>query len=83
MPALFVASEKGGILMKLTDELYESVKDIWEGYHSHPFIQEMRAGTLPIEKFRYYMIQDYIYLYEERSGTAAVFVFRDGRKYLK
>ena len=64
MPALFVASEKGGILMKLTDELYESVKDIWEGYHSHPFIQEMRAGTLPIEKFRYYMIQDYIYLYE-------------------
>lgn len=50
--------------MKLTDELYESVKEIWEGYLSHPFIMEMKEGTLPVEKFRYYMIQDYLYLYE-------------------
>ncbi|MDO4557032.1 MAG: thiaminase II [Lachnospiraceae bacterium] len=50
--------------MKLTEELYENVKEIWEGYHSHPFIKEMGEGTLPMEKFRYYMVQDYIYLYE-------------------
>ena len=24
--------------MTLTDELYESVKDIWSGYHEHPFV---------------------------------------------
>lgn len=50
--------------MKLTDVLYENVKEIWEGYHSHPFLVEMKEGTLPVEKFRYYMIQDYLYLYE-------------------
>lgn len=50
--------------MKLTDELYENVREIWEGYHNHPFLVEMKEGTLPVEKFRYYMIQDYRYLYE-------------------
>ena len=50
--------------MALTDELYESVKDIWKGYHEHPFVNGIGDGSLPIEKFRFYMLQDYLYLYE-------------------
>ena len=44
--------------MTVCDRLYESVRDIWEGYHNHPFITELGAGTLDPAKFRYYMIQD-------------------------
>jgi thiaminase/transcriptional activator TenA len=50
--------------MKLTDELYESVRDIWQGYYEHPFVQGIGDGSLPIEKFRFYMLQDYLYLYD-------------------
>ncbi len=48
--------------MKLTEKLYESAKDIWTQYLSHPFIREMAEGSLPVEKYRYYMLQDYAYL---------------------
>ena len=50
--------------MKLTDRLYASAEKIWEGYHTHPFVTGIGDGTLPIEKFRYFMLQDYLYLYE-------------------
>lgn len=48
--------------MKLTQRLYESVKDIWAGYLEQPFVKELAEGTLPEEKFRFYMVQDYRYL---------------------
>lgn len=35
---------------------------VWEGIFAHPFIQEIQSGTLPLEKFRYYVMQDYHYL---------------------
>lgn len=50
--------------MTLTDELYKSVKDIWDGYYEHPFVTGIGDGSLPIEKFHFYMLQDYLYLYE-------------------
>lgn len=34
----------------------------WEGSFTHPFLVELREGILPIEKFRYYLIQDCYYL---------------------
>ncbi len=48
--------------MKFTEELYESVKDIWESYYEHPFVKGIGEGTLEVDKFKFYMIQDYIYL---------------------
>ncbi|WP_294406171.1 thiaminase II [uncultured Clostridium sp.] len=48
--------------MKLSEELYNSVKEIWQSYNEHPFVKGMEDGTLDIEKFKYYMIQDYLYL---------------------
>lgn len=50
--------------MQLTDRLYESAREIWEGYHNHPFVTGIGNGTLPLEKFRFFMIQDYLYLYQ-------------------
>lgn len=48
--------------LKLSHRLYNSVQDIWPAYLEHPFVLEMAQGTLPPEKFRYYMLQDYVYL---------------------
>ncbi len=54
----------GGYTMKVHERLYDCAKDIWEGYCVHPFITELGAGTLDPAKFRYYMIQDYLYLFD-------------------
>lgn len=48
--------------MKFSESLYESVKEIWESYYTHPFVKGIGDGTLEIDKFKFYMIQDYIYL---------------------
>lgn len=48
--------------MKFTDTLMEKLQPIWRSNHSHPFVQEMGNGTLELDKFRFYMVQDYIYL---------------------
>lgn len=50
--------------MKFTEYLFENTKHIWEKYLSHPFITEIGESTLPKEKFRHYLIQDYLYLKE-------------------
>ena len=50
--------------MLFTDYLYESSKEIWDKYLEHPFLVELGEGTLDKEKFRKYLIQDYLYLIE-------------------
>ena len=57
--------------MRLTERLYKSVEDIWMGYLEQPFVKELAEGTLDVEKFRFYMIQDYRYLLQ----YAKVFAF--------
>ena len=37
---------------------------IWDGLHAHPFLRELVAGTLPLEKFRFFLEQDNFYLEE-------------------
>lgn len=36
----------------------------WEKYLSHPFLLALADGSLDSQKYRYYMIQDYLYLGE-------------------
>ncbi|MBO8434079.1 MAG: thiaminase II [Tyzzerella sp.] len=50
--------------MKLTKKLYESTKDIWDTYYKHPFVVGLSNGSLDIDKFKFFMIQDYLYLLE-------------------
>ncbi len=47
---------------KVTDILLNEVKDIWDSYNEHPFVTGIADGSLDKEKFKYYMIQDYLYL---------------------
>ena len=47
---------------RFTDTLWSKAWPVWEEIFRHPFLREAKAGTLPLEKFRYYVIQDYKYL---------------------
>lgn len=48
--------------MKTTERLIESAREIWNEYYDHPFVRGIKDGTLDREKFKYYIIQDYLYL---------------------
>lgn len=50
--------------MKTTQRLLAATKDIWAAYSEHPFVLGIQDGTLNREQFRYYIIQDYLYLEE-------------------
>lgn len=45
-----------------TQRLLDAAKDIWADYHAHPFVRGIGDGTLDREKFKHYMVQDYLYL---------------------
>jgi thiaminase/transcriptional activator TenA len=49
-------------MTKFTGRLRERVDPIWRCSHNHPFVKEIGAGTLPVEKYCYYLCQDYVYL---------------------
>ena len=47
-----------------TDRPYLSAAPIWKKCMEHPFVKGIGDGSLPLEKFRYFMLQDYVYLYD-------------------
>lgn len=40
----------------------EDVKPVWHSYTHHPFANQMGDGTLPVDDFKEYLVQDYLYL---------------------
>ena len=50
------------IVMTIVQRLLSATEDIWSRYHTHPFVKGIADGSLDKEKFKHYMIQDYIYL---------------------
>lgn len=50
--------------MTFTQDLYGATQDILKQCFNHPFIKGIENGNLDIEKFKFYMIQDYLYLYD-------------------
>lgn len=58
----------GGFVDYLLDR--EDVKPAWHRYTHHEFVRQMGDGTLPREAFKYYMIQDYLYLVSNATLAA-------------
>lgn len=52
------------------DELKNAVADIMPKIYQHPFNQELAQGTLPIEKFTFYLSQDALYLVDFSKALA-------------
>jgi thiaminase (transcriptional activator TenA) len=46
----------------LSGELRDRSDRIWTGLHAHPFLSELARGVLPLEKFRFFLEQDVMYL---------------------
>jgi thiaminase/transcriptional activator TenA len=49
-------------------DLWDEASEVWRAIREHPFIGGVRDGTLPLDTFRYYLTQDYLYL--EAFGRA-------------
>lgn len=47
---------------RFTDRLYRLALPVWEAQHSHPFVQGIGDGSLDIEKFKFWVRQDYLFL---------------------
>src|SRR5213593_4382784 len=62
-------------LASMSDALREDSARIWSALHTHPFLREMADGTLPLERFRYFIEQDEFYL-EEYARCLAMGVAR-------
>lgn len=66
--------------MMTTKKLLYAAADIWKTYNKHPFVLGIQNGTLDQKKFRYYIIQDYLYL-EEYAKTFAIGVAKANSSY--
>ncbi len=51
--------------------MLSAASEIWKLYNRHPFVMGIEDGSLDKDKFRYYIIQDYLYL-EDYAKTFAV-----------
>ena len=50
--------------LSVSERLHEAAAPIWAKCLSHPFVTGIGDGTLDVEKFRYFMLQDYLYLFD-------------------
>ena len=57
--------------MSTVKRMLGAAEEIWKTYNGHPFVMGIQNGTLDKDKFRYYMIQDYLYL-EDYAKTFAI-----------
>lgn len=47
-----------------SQRLRDGADAIWESQHTHPFVRGIADGTLPSERFRMWVRQDYLFLIE-------------------
>ncbi|SFP74946.1 thiaminase (transcriptional activator TenA) [Oscillibacter sp. PC13] len=50
--------------MTTSQQLYQAAKPIWNNCLTHPFVTGIGDGTLTVEKFQHFMLQDYLYLFD-------------------
>ena len=66
--------------MSVAQRLHQAAENVWAKCLNHPFVQGIGDGTLPVEKFQYFMLQDYLYLFDyARVFALGVVKARDPR----
>jgi len=63
--------------MSFSRDLKAKAAKSWEEGYNHPFVQELGKGTLDREKFKFYLLQDYLYLLQYAKVFAAAAVKSD------
>ncbi len=51
-------------MTSVSTRLHDAAAPVWEACLRHPFVTGIGDGTLDMEKFRYFMLQDYLYLFD-------------------
>ncbi len=54
----------------LFGRLRRDAADAWALYTHHPFLKALALGTLPLDGFRRFLVQDYLYLIQYARGYA-------------
>ena len=47
---------------RFSDRLHRLAEPVWEAQHAHPFVRGIGDGTLELEKFMFWVRQDYLFL---------------------
>ena len=56
--------------MTFTEALRHTYRDLWQRMITHPFVLELGEGTLPVDTFRAYFLQDYVFVRDLVTLTA-------------
>lgn len=51
-------------MTSVSTRLHDAAAPVWEACLRHPFVTGIGDGTLDMKKFRYFMLQDYLYLFD-------------------
>jgi thiaminase/transcriptional activator TenA len=49
---------------QLTERLRRTVAPLWDAQYQHPFVRGIGEGTLDLERFKFWVRQDYVFLIE-------------------
>jgi thiaminase/transcriptional activator TenA len=49
---------------RFSDELRRLAEPVWEAQHAHPFVRGIGDGSLELERFAFWVRQDYLFLIE-------------------
>ena len=66
-------------MVSFSEYLKKSCLDVWELAHEHhPFVRSMGDGTLSMDRFTYFMKQDYLFLIDYCRVVAIATAKSDG-----
>jgi thiaminase/transcriptional activator TenA len=49
---------------RFTERLCQKAAELWEAQYQHPFVRGIGDGTLSLERFKFWVRQDYVFLIE-------------------
>src|SRR6516225_8205214 len=56
------ASEGEGMAAHFSERLRKKADDIWEAQYRHPFVRGIADGSLSLDRFKFWVRQDYLFL---------------------